>query len=86
MSCTSSLIAVAVAPGAQAYIAVAVAQVGAHTIIAFSVISSWHVRLAAQRESHVDFAVQTPARHDGAWYILKGELLLCRLTAHGDWL
>ena len=54
MSCTSSLIAVEVAPGVQAYIAVAVAQVGADAIITFAVhlqlICSWSVRLAAQRE------------------------------------
>ena len=61
MSCTSSLIAVDVAPGVQAYIAVAVVQVGACPIIFILVHSQLERAACCSAGAYVDFAALTPA-------------------------
>ena len=66
MSCTSSLISVEVAPGAQAYVAVTVAQVGAKAIITLSVHLQLKCEARCSEGASVTSAVQTPALWNGA--------------------
>ena len=66
MSCTASLVAVEVAPGAQAYIAVIVAQVNAKAIITFPVHLQLESEARCSEGACSDYAAQTPALWNGA--------------------
>ena len=66
MSCTASLVAVEVAPGAQAYIAVIVAQVNAKAIITSPVHLQMESEALCSEGACSDYAAQTPALWNGA--------------------